>query len=329
MKRFLAFAAAAAVMLSTAAGAAGFDKAVILGDSIASGYGLDGYVAGDNYSAAESFGNRLAADCGECVNLAVDGRTTAQLLEALDTAEMSEAVSGADCVIVSIGGNDFLQPMLTAAQMAMFTNPDITNIIQGGDTADIDLEAVSKQISQSVLQAAEAVDTAKSGKNISGILTKIHALNPAAEVKLLTVYNPFEDVENFYFDALNDNYAAVQAFSYASIFGSLSDIAETKLAQLNYEIVNAANSSGADIVDVYSAFKGHAEEYTNISYYDVHPNKDGHAVIYSLITEQAGSVQTSAPAKNIPSTGAESAAAAIGAVLLASAAVIALRKKRA
>lgn len=331
MKRLLAFAAAAAVMLSAVcnAGALGFDKAVILGDSIASGYGLDGYVSGDNYSAAESFGNLLSADCGSCTNLAVDGRTTAQLLEALDTSEMSEAVTGADCVIISIGGNDFLQPMIAAAQTAMFSNREIMNIIQGGDTADIDLEAVSEQITESILLAAEAVDTAKSGENLSGILGKIHTLNPTADVKLLTVYNPFEGIDELRTDAVSEDYTAAQALSYASVFSALGGIAEAKLAQLNSEIVNAAAGGGADIIDVYSAFKGHAAEYTNISFFDVHPNSSGHAVIYSLIAADAGSVQTSLPVKGSPATGAESAAAAVGAAIIASAAAIALRKKRA
>lgn len=327
MKRFLAFAAAAAVMLSTAVSAAGFGKTVVLGDSIASGYGLEGYTAGDNYSAAGSFGNLLSAECGSYVNLAVDGRTTAQLLEALDTAEMSEAVTGADCVIISIGGNDFLQPMFTAVQMSMITNPEIMSIIQGGDTADIDLEAVSAQISKSILAAVEAVDTAKSGENLNGILAKINALSPEADVKLLTVYNPFEGMGDYSIDEDMDYSTAIQAFSYGSVFGSLGEIAETKLAQLNYEIVSAAENNGAEIIDVYSAFKGHAEEYTNITAFDVHPSSSGHAVIYSLISDNGGSVQTSAPAKGSPATGGESAAVLIGLAAIAAGAVLIAKKK--
>ncbi|MGN0648930.1 MAG: SGNH/GDSL hydrolase family protein [Oscillospiraceae bacterium] len=329
MKKIIAFAAAAAVMLSTAASAAGFGKTAVLGDSIATGYGLDGYTAGDNYSAKGSFGNMLSAECSDYVNLAVDGRTTAQLLEALDTAEMRDAVADADCVIISIGGNDFLQPMITAVQMAMFSNPDIMSIIQGGDTADIDLNAVSEQLAQTVLAAAENVDTAKSGENLNGILAKINELSPNADVKLLTVYNPFEGGDSFYFDAVNDNFEDVQAFSLAGIFGKLGDKAEAKLAQLNYEIVNAANSNGAEIIDVYSAFKGHAAEYTNISSFDVHPNSSGHALIYSLISENGGSVQTSVPVKGSPATGGESAAAVIGLAAIAAAAAVLLGKKKA
>ena len=326
MKKFIAFTAAAAIALSAAASAADFGKTVVLGDSIASGYGLEGYFDGDNYSAAESFGNRLAAECSGYVNLAVDGRTTAQLLEALNSAEMSEAVSQADDIIISIGGNDFLQPMLTAVQMAMFTNPEIMNLLQGGDFADIDLEAFSAYISTTVLQAVENVDTAKSGENVRSILTKIHDLSPKAEVKLLTVYNPLENADKLNFTAAGEGLSAdsIEAISFASVFSTLGGIAETKIAQLNYELVNAAEACGAEIIDVYSAFKGHAAEYTNVMYLDVHPNSSGHAVIYSLL---GGSVPTAALPKGSPETGADSAALLIGVSALSAAAAVLLKKK--
>ena len=63
MKRTLSIimAAAVAAACTVTAGAEG-SELVVLGDSITSGYGLDGYVSGDNYSAAGSFANMLGAD---------------------------------------------------------------------------------------------------------------------------------------------------------------------------------------------------------------------------------------------------------------------------
>ena len=59
MKRTLSIimAAAVAAACTVTAGAEG-SELVVLGDSITSGYGLDGYVSGDNYSAAGSCGSR-------------------------------------------------------------------------------------------------------------------------------------------------------------------------------------------------------------------------------------------------------------------------------
>ncbi|MFR0871749.1 MAG: SGNH/GDSL hydrolase family protein [Oscillospiraceae bacterium] len=113
MKRILSIimAAAVAAACTVTAGAEG-SELVVLGDSITSGYGLDGYVSGDNYSAAGSFANMLGADFGGYENFAVDGRTSGELLTALEDADIAAALAGADTVVISIGGNDFLQPMI-------------------------------------------------------------------------------------------------------------------------------------------------------------------------------------------------------------------------
>ena len=131
MKRTLSIimAAAVAAACTVTAGAEG-SELVVLGDSITSGYGLDGYVSGDNYSAAGSFANMLGADFGGYENFAVDGRTSGELLTALEDADIAAALAGADTVVISIGGNDFLQPMISAVQ----SDPDLLSTLQGGET---------------------------------------------------------------------------------------------------------------------------------------------------------------------------------------------------
>ena len=75
---------------------------VVLGDSITTGYGLDGYTAGDNSSAAGSFANQLSAGYAEYGNFAVDGRTSGELLTALEDEDVSAALAGAETVVISI-----------------------------------------------------------------------------------------------------------------------------------------------------------------------------------------------------------------------------------
>lgn len=63
MKKILSIFTAAAVAAACAAAASADDRAlVVLGDSITSGYGLDGYVSGDNYSAVQSFATGSAGN---------------------------------------------------------------------------------------------------------------------------------------------------------------------------------------------------------------------------------------------------------------------------
>ena len=40
------------------------------------------------------------------------------------------------------------------------------------------------------------------------------------------------------------------------------------------------------VCDVYTAFKGKSNEYTNIDKYDIHPNAEGHKVISELVDKQ-------------------------------------------
>lgn len=331
MKKILSIFTAAAVAAACAASASADDRAlVVLGDSITSGYGLDGYVSGDNYSAAQSFANRLGGEFGSYENYAVDGRTSGELLTALDDADIAAALAGADTVVVSIGGNDFLQPMLGAVQDAVMSDPDLLSAIQGGDVQldEDNYMQIMSQMMSVMLDAVDAVDVSDIGGNICSILSEISDLNSECQVILLTVYDPFEGVQGM----------------------EMMDVAaREKLGELNAEISAEASEHGAQVADVHSAFAGHALDYTNISSMDIHPNKDGHGVIYSLLSDltsqqtsapvggesaetdgsgNTGDASAAVPAKGSPDTGAEGVAAFAGIAAVASAGVFAFRKRK-
>ncbi|MGN1120303.1 MAG: SGNH/GDSL hydrolase family protein, partial [Oscillospiraceae bacterium] len=228
-----AVAAAAAVALSVSAE---FSSVTILGDSIATGYGLEGYISGDNYSAADSFSSLLAQDAA-VENFAVDGRTSGELLSAL-TGELSDCARESDSVVISIGGNDFLRPMFTAMQTALLSDPELLAQISSGefDFSDFDPASFAERYSASMIEAARAVDVGETAANLSAIVGEIHGQNPSCEIYLLTVYNPFAGGEGM---------------------EEISSIAEDKLSQLNSAIKAL---EGVTVVDVYSAFKGHEAE---------------------------------------------------------------------
>lgn len=330
MKKMISAACAAALALtaaSSAVSAESYDgKLAVLGDSITSGYGLDGYVSGDNTSAADSFSNKLAADFSEYVNLAVDGRTSEELLEALDSDEnVSAAVENAAAVVISIGGNDFLTPMMTAAQTAIMSDPDIMQgIMDGTVTVAEAMESNMDMINESVVSAAKQVDVQLTVDNIGSIVDKVTEISPDSEIYLLTVYNPFEGVDDMekYFEA-----------------------AESILPVLNSGISDIAEQDNVHLIDAYTAFNGHALEYTNIASVDIHPNKAGHEVIYDLICEALPEVtaeeapeaaepetqEESAPtvsATPVPDTGNTDTAVYAAAAVLSMAAVISASKKR-
>lgn len=324
----LAAAAGIAGMTGLAAGAES-GNLVVLGDSITSGYGLPGYVSGDNYSAQDSFANQLAGNFSDCRNFAVDGRTSGELLTALDDPAVSSALAGADVVLISIGGNDFLQPMISAATEKISENEELLQTLKdsmsSGDTAinaDNYLD-IMMDFADTMMQAADSVDIAATGQNIRGVLAGVSSASPDSRKLILTVYDPFEGVSGMeLFDVM----------------------AREKLAELNSEITAAAAEYGAEVVDVYASFKGHAVEYTNISSMDIHPSKDGHAVIYSLLsdilfpaaetiqpadTAVTDSTDTAATGshKGSPDTGVEGIAVLAGAALLAAAGAFISRKR--
>lgn len=314
MKKLFSILTAAAVagMLAISAAAADFGKTTVLGDSIATGFGLSGYVSGDNYSAAESFGSKISADSAEYVNLAVDGRTTDELLAALRGEWAgSEDISACDSVVISIGGNDFLRPMFAAIQTELISDAELLAQITSGDfdASTLDEAALMKRFSEAVIAAVGAVDTAQTAANLDGITGEIKAANPDCDIFILTVYNPFEGIEGM---------------------EDFSALAEEKLGELNGAI---RSLGGVTVIDAYSAFKGHAADYTNILSGDIHPSSAGHAVIYSLLCAAADgtAVPAAAPAgtqKSSPDTGAEGIAAALGTAALAGALLLVFGRKR-
>lgn len=238
---------------------------LVLGDSIASGYGLSEYIPGNDYSALDSFGSLLSARFDGYENYAVDGRRSDELLAAFDEPDgaVAPAVTGADTVVISIGGNDFLKPMLDAVKTRALTDGDFfTAILEGSINAE-SISEYSNGILQAALTAAKEVDVNASVSNIRRITEKVSELNPDADIVLLTVYDPFAG---------------------NVLLTAASEAAEEKLGELN-EGIRSLESGHVMTADIYEAFKGNEGAYTNISRLDIHPSSAGHFRIYEVISE--------------------------------------------
>lgn len=269
-KRLLSLAAAALAAVSAAAAVSAETEyrgtsvsappvMVVLGDSIATGYGLEGYDGGKDKCASyanllkDKFTAELPEDCGfKLTNFAVDGFTSADLLDLLNSGELDEDLAEASCITVSTGGNDLLHALWTTLQNS------------GIGSGNVDKEAVMKLLTAlGSLKSTLEENLVSFESNLEGIALYIRS-KTSAEVFVQTLYDPLESF---------------------SMIPGLSSLAEEKVGALNEIIVKHSTDKGAEysVSDVASKFKGKAQELTNISRIDIHPNAEGHKVIAEVL----------------------------------------------
>ncbi len=268
MRKILLFAVVASLMIfprGECFAETRFGNITVLGDSIASGYGLPDYTSGNNYSAPLSWGNLLGEESSRYENFALDGRTSEELLTALGqpTEALKKSLESADCVVVSIGGNDFLGRMIYAVKYAALTDTEIISALLNGEFRAEMLGELSDRLLKAVAAEMKNADLDKTVSNIRGVTEKISQLNPDAQIVLLTIYNPFSE---------------------HILLSGISDAAEDVLSELNAKITALADSSpNVKIADVHAAFADNASRLTNINRLDIHPSTAGHERIYELL----------------------------------------------
>lgn len=133
----------------------------VLGDSIASGYGLEDLL--DSYGALIAKEKRY-----NLTNNAVPGHKTTDLLWVVCHEETAiNNIKDASLISISIGGNDLLN-LLSDADISI-----LLDIAQKGENSEY---------------IKTALNTAK--ENLINVCTEIRSLNPDAPIILQTLYNP-------------------------------------------------------------------------------------------------------------------------------------------
>lgn len=172
-------------------------KLVVLGDSIAQGYGLKN-IKETAYGALISEANGY-----DYVNHAIGGHTTYNLNKRLQEPEVIEDVEDADIIAVSIGGNNFL----LGGMYEM-----MADAIFKGDYSKMD--ATGADFKENFIVAIE----------------RIKELNPDATLMIQTLYNPRNDylkepyqyaidiINTTYADALSSNPEAYVIVDVAAAF---------------------------------------------------------------------------------------------------------------
>ncbi len=183
-KRLLSVLLALVMMLTLSvpafAGEEEATKFVVLGDSIAQGYGLKD-IRNTSYGALIS-----EAEGYDYVNHAIGGHTTYNLNERLEEELVASDVASADIIAVSIGGNNFL----LGGMVEM-----IADVLLKGDYTRMD--EIGADFRENFLVALE----------------RIKQLNPDATLMIQTLYNPrddfLKDAYQYAVDILNNTFADI------------------------------------------------------------------------------------------------------------------------
>lgn len=231
-------------------------KMLFLGDSIAAGYGLEGYTADDNYSCRsysnilkDKYSEELRGKCRHTmINKAVSGAASADLIEQIQSGQLDSDLADCDAVVVSIGGNDLLGILLEVLKNI--------GISENGsfDTQNFDLFGAASLLmgmNNDIDKALEQFD-----KNIKIIYDELSRRTDGI-IYIQTLYDPLE---------------------YYRQVKRVTDFSNDKIGRLN-EMITENSACGYKVIDVAADFEGKADSLTNIADFDIHPNAQGHEVI--------------------------------------------------
>ncbi|SHF05635.1 SGNH/GDSL hydrolase family protein [Alkalibacter saccharofermentans] len=270
---------------------------VNLGDSIA--YGMS---AEPRKSYFERFDRFLGPS--QSFNLGIPGETSGDLLGKLKTnSSFQYAVSQADIITISIGGNNLLGPIifglisevdallvyLTPEQQIEFEiflaqmeeqlgeNPDSDELLKAFIVLT---EYVIKLVGEDVwnqvvyglmnspdLNGALINGAAQFTQDWPEIVGRVRGLNPTAKVIALNLYNP------------------VIANESPELFAMMEGL----IIQINTVF---ASIPGCDVIDVYSEFNKNSKSVNFSLLYDTlsidpHPTSDGHQRIFRLLARES------------------------------------------
>lgn len=293
------------------------DSITILGDSIASGYGLEK----NEHNYGEIIGDYL--NC-EVQNYAVPGDTTFDLINVLNdlSDEQKKFIADSEVVVISVGGNDMMnQGAKNVLDFAVkkgllkegYTKDDIPaepSISDLRTYVDIDgLKSYAKkdgtllefirllgEISGNLCSESQGNDGYIKNvmiPNINTSVSKIREINPDARIIIQTVYNPVQ-LEPEY---LLNNFSTAERTLIGILRLKFRDILKNFRTALG-------DVEGVEIVDIFNEFTSlpaDADEtvvYGNCYYFtdiqldddnkDFHPNQRGHLAIAAKILDTIG-----------------------------------------
>lgn len=299
---------------------------VVLGDSIAAGGLRKGSVA---YNYGDICGDYLGCKVS---NYAVSGYDTSDLVKEIEsfTDAQKKAVSDADVVVISIGGNDMMQSLSKylldfAARKTSekFLNEGYTkdNIPEKPTLTDLTamlnirgegglMDYMSKGTFAQKREVTDEIGSAFTNiygdggtldtetiPNLKKAVADIKAISPDTRILVTNIYQPLQLQPSF----VEKTYG--KQSDYATFLSILRMRCENMMREYDTKL-NAID--GIEVVDVKSQFTSQEQEPStsvpgNASYFvdiqtsslstaDVHPNQKGHIAMAAAILEKIGSL---------------------------------------
>lgn len=246
---------------------------LVLGDSIATGYKLEHYDANDLSKAKDAYANLLGIAMGiEPVNLAKDKLTGTGLLAMLEETAIKEQIAISQVICISIGGNNVLQPLLTAMKLEFGLKEEDSNELLGLQIQKVGLLTALPKLKNGIETARPLIDEGIKAfeSEFPEIISLIRSQAPDARILVSNLYNPYIGVK---FGDMN-----------------LEVVVEEAVSQINDIISSTLKSDGYidsyEIVDVEKAFGATPAEsgFVNVSLLnsdvDPHPSKKGNEAIF-------------------------------------------------
>ena len=227
---------------------------LVLGDSIATGYGLENYNASDNYSA-ENYGQMLSKKYGISEegyrNYAINGQTSEQLLEKIKNGTYDNSLS-CEVTVISIGGNDLLTLLID-----LLSKIDFSVVTNGTfNIKDLLVNEMPEELDKLSKKADENVKVFD--ENLKEIVKLIKEKNPDGYVILQTLYNPMD-----------------------TGIKQIDSLYQEKIEALNQVISSEENCI---IADVNAMFSNSDDDLIQKDM--THPNEEGHKLIFQAVDEE-------------------------------------------
>lgn len=324
MKKIISAALSAIMVLSSIGTVSAYaekygdgDNIVVLGDSIASGYGLEK----NEYSYAQIVADYMDANLE---NYAAAGATTEETLAAVRSfdAEKKAQLAEADVVILSVGANDIIEYSsgfildFAARNDLLKDGYTAENIPEKPSFGDIKKLMSKSKVSEfakdenkflrlntALLQLRAHMIFTDADKNyekydrviqtriipnIEAIIAEIRSVNPNARIVLQTIYDPFQLQEEYCTANFSSSYLRV-----------LNNFRPRFKDIINAFATQASNIEGVEIADVHGDFSSFSDNADGCSWYftkmqdgrddmDVHPSQRGHLAIAATVLDTLG-----------------------------------------
>lgn len=252
---------------------------VVLGDSIAKGYGLDDE-ENQRYSSLVAQKAQATVE-----NYGINGQKSGELLERIRQGEYDDAIRKADVIFLSIGSNDLLKPFIVEAAKSFGVEGEYSELYskleqkfaENGNINPQEVLSAVRTLKTSLNENEEILSyCTQFEENLEQMIKEIKDRNPQAVLYVNNIYNPYRFV--------NFSYGMVELLN---------------VYQLTEPYIRAMNegfdleSDEYQLVSLYSIFQKNG--YTNVNVdslddlsvdnFDPHPNELGHLKIAEKILE--------------------------------------------